>query len=69
MYSPSFQHGLHSCVPTLQRFLFFYKAHILAGQIRPANGATDFVWLTKEEIKERVAPEYWEGVKDMLSDF
>ena len=48
---------------------FFYKAHILAGQIRPANGATDFVLLTKEEIKERVAPEYWEGVKDMLSDF
>ncbi|KAL1709974.1 39S mitochondrial ribosomal protein L46-domain-containing protein [Schizophyllum commune] len=55
--------------PTPEISTFFYKAHILAGQIRPANGATDFVWLTKEEIKERVAPEYWEGVKDMLSDF
>ncbi|TRM59404.1 39S mitochondrial ribosomal protein L46-domain-containing protein [Schizophyllum amplum] len=33
--------------PAPESATFFYKAHILAGQIRPANGATDFVWLTR----------------------
>jgi len=48
---------------------FFYKMHILAGQVEP-NGpfAVDFAWLTKEEIKGYVEREYWHGVKDVLSD-
>ena len=51
-------------------FTFFYKAHVLQGQVHP-DGAkvVDFAWLTKQEIKPRVPQQYWDGVKDMLSDF
>lgn len=42
----------------------------MAGQARPSN-ASDFAWLTKQEIEERLREDtvYWESVKDMLSDF
>lgn len=52
-----------------QTLVFFYKMHILAGQVEP-NGlsAVDFAWLTKEEIKGYVERVYWHGIKDMLSD-
>jgi len=52
-----------------QTLVFFYKTHILAGQVEP-NGSSvvDFAWLTKEEIKGYVERGYWHGVKDMLSD-
>lgn len=54
----------------LQRYLFFYKAHILAGQVRPdGESVLDFAWLAKEEIQLRVEKNYWLGVRDMLSDF
>lgn len=50
--------------------VFFYKAHIFAGQARPAERSiSDFAWLTKEEIEPYVDNEYWLGTKDMLSDF
>lgn len=47
--------------------LFFYKAHILAGQVKPAANV-DFAWLSKEEVQERVASDYWVAVKDILVD-
>ncbi|KAI0340670.1 50S ribosomal subunit L30 [Trametopsis cervina] len=54
----------------LRNTLFFYKAHILAGQVRPdGQDVLDFAWLTKEEIQTRVDEGYWHGVKDMISDF
>ncbi|KAI0698500.1 39S mitochondrial ribosomal protein L46-domain-containing protein [Cytidiella melzeri] len=54
----------------LQDYLFFYKAHILAGQARPdGKNILDFAWLNKEEIRTRVDQDYWAGVKDMISDF
>ena len=40
----------------------------MAGQVRPGESVTDFAWLTKNEISERVNQEYWGGIKDMLSD-
>ena len=50
--------------------VFFYKAHIFAGQARPAEKSiSDFAWLTKEEIEPYVDKEYWLGTRDMLSDF
>ena len=53
-----------------QNYTFFYKAHILQGQVRPdGKEVADFAWLTKEEIQPRVDKHYWSGVKDMLSDF
>ncbi|KIK81117.1 hypothetical protein PAXRUDRAFT_833088 [Paxillus rubicundulus Ve08.2h10] len=50
--------------------VFFYKAHILAGQVRPdPKRYQDFAWLTKGEISQRTNESYWLGIKDMLSDF
>ncbi|KAF4578604.1 54S ribosomal protein L17 mitochondrial [Pleurotus pulmonarius] len=47
---------------------FFYKAHIMAGQVRPTQASvSDFAWLTKEEIESHVSKDYWEDIKDMLS--
>jgi large subunit ribosomal protein L46 len=40
----------------------------MAGQVRPQNAVSDFAWVTKQEIEKRVKRDYWEGVKDMLSD-
>ncbi|KAL4074698.1 39S mitochondrial ribosomal protein L46-domain-containing protein [Scleroderma yunnanense] len=49
--------------------VFFYKAHILAGQVRPKESQYhDFAWLTKGEIRRTTDEEYWHGIKDMLSD-
>ncbi|KAF8894442.1 39S mitochondrial ribosomal protein L46-domain-containing protein [Infundibulicybe gibba] len=53
-----------------ERATFFFKAHIMAGQAKP-NGKSinDFAWLTKQEIETRVGKDYWDGVKDILSDY
>jgi len=50
---------------------FFFKGHILAGQCQPVveAGIQDFAWLAKEEIQSHVDDQYWEGVKNMLSDY
>ncbi|KZT03558.1 uncharacterized protein LAESUDRAFT_729141 [Laetiporus sulphureus 93-53] len=53
-----------------QTYVFFYKAHILAGQAIPnGKNVLNFAWLTKEEIEPRVDQDYWSGIRDMLSDF
>ncbi|PPQ64649.1 hypothetical protein CVT26_002739 [Gymnopilus dilepis] len=50
--------------------IFFYKAHILAGQVSPVGDhIRDFAWLTKQEIQTRVDEPYWNTIKDILSDF
>ncbi|KZS99025.1 hypothetical protein SISNIDRAFT_480611 [Sistotremastrum niveocremeum HHB9708] len=50
--------------------LFFLKLHILAGQMHlNPDQYTEFQWLTKQEIEDTVSKEYWEAVRDMLSDF
>ncbi|KAJ6606588.1 hypothetical protein DFH09DRAFT_896899 [Mycena vulgaris] len=54
--------------PTPEKITFFFKAHIMAGQVRPGSTVKEFVWVTKQEIKTRVTRDYWEGIKDMLSD-
>ncbi|TFK25031.1 50S ribosomal subunit L30 [Coprinopsis marcescibilis] len=56
--------------PEVQNCVFFYKAHIMAGQAQvDGEKVKDFAWLTKEEIEPRVDKEYWSVVKDILSDF
>lgn len=53
-----------------QNHVFFYKAHILAGQVQvDGKSVKDFAWLTKEEVGEKVEKDYWHVVKDILSDF
>ncbi|CAK5279389.1 unnamed protein product [Mycena citricolor] len=51
-----------------QNITFFYKAHIMAGQVKPADSIKNFAWVTKQEIETRVGGDYWASVKDMLSD-
>jgi len=45
------------------------KAHIFAGQVQVDNKEiVDYAWVTKQEMKDYVASEYYEVVQDMLSD-
>lgn len=54
----------------LKDHVFFFKAHIMAGQGRvDGKLVEDFAWLTKEEIREKVSKNYWAVVSDLLSDF
>ncbi|KAK1229084.1 hypothetical protein PQX77_007900 [Marasmius sp. AFHP31] len=56
--------------PLPEEVSFFFKAHIMAGQVRLDEEKTkDFAWLTKQEIEPLVTKHYWDGVKDMLSDY
>ncbi|KAF9168254.1 54S ribosomal protein L17 mitochondrial [Actinomortierella ambigua] len=49
--------------------VFFMKAHIFAGQVQVDNKEiVDYAWVTKQEMKDYVSAEYYEAVKDMLSD-
>lgn len=53
-----------------QRVVFFFKGHIMAGQVKPESGnIKDFAWLTKEEIETRLERNYWDAIKDILSDY
>lgn len=44
------------------------KARVFAGQAKPRNGM-DFAWLTKEELAEYLPSEYYNAVKNSLSEF
>ncbi|KAJ2332669.1 hypothetical protein GGI00_002688 [Coemansia sp. RSA 2681] len=47
---------------------FYIKGHILAGQAKAnAELASEFKWITREEVEKTVSAEYWLAVKDMLS--
>jgi large subunit ribosomal protein L46 len=49
--------------------VFFMKARIMAGQAdlsRNELGAQDFLWLTKEEIEEKVGKLYWLSIRNMM---
>ncbi|CAE6435311.1 hypothetical protein ACGC1H_002870 [Rhizoctonia solani] len=60
--------GVHQSSKPGANTILFFKAHIFAGQAKP-NGTSikDFAWLTTEEIKEKVTPEYWASISEMLS--
>ncbi|KAK9702609.1 hypothetical protein K7432_011170 [Basidiobolus ranarum] len=49
--------------------VFFMKARIFAGQAAPeATKFQDFAWVTKQELKDYVHEDYYNAVKDMLSE-
>ncbi|GAB1521873.1 39S mitochondrial ribosomal protein L46 [Rhizoctonia solani] len=60
--------GVHQSSKSGSSTILFFKAHIFAGQAKP-NGTSikEFAWLTTEEIKEKVSPEYWTSISEMLS--
>lgn len=50
---------------------FFLKGRIMAGQADLKGnplGYTDFKWLTREELEKELSPEYYKGVRNMMSD-
>lgn len=50
---------------------YFMKARIMAGQADLSanlHDLKDFKWLSKEEIKQYVSPQYFSSIKDMLGD-
>lgn len=47
---------------------FFLPMRIIRGQVKPTAKGAEFAWLTKEEVKGKVGPEYWEAVEPILSD-
>ncbi|GAA5937814.1 hypothetical protein JCM1841_004066 [Sporobolomyces salmonicolor] len=50
--------------------VFFMPMRVVRGQAVPnqKEGLVDYAWLTKEEVKDKVSPEYWAAVEPMLSD-
>lgn len=51
--------------------VFFMKARIFAGQADlklNELGDTEFQWLCKDEIKERVHSQYWSQIQHMLAE-
>ncbi|KAI9033296.1 hypothetical protein DFJ74DRAFT_753877 [Hyaloraphidium curvatum] len=47
--------------------VFYMKAHVMSGQIQQLKDrAKEWAWVTKEELKEMTAPDYYEAIKDML---
>ncbi|CAG8712006.1 12840_t:CDS:2, partial [Ambispora leptoticha] len=49
--------------------VFFMKGHIFAGQVKIDNEeVVDFAWVTKQEMKDYVHEEYYNVVKNMLSE-
>jgi large subunit ribosomal protein L46 len=49
--------------------VFFFKSHIFAGQVKlDPTEYTDFLWLSKEEMEHKVPREYWESIRDMISE-
>ncbi|ORX96254.1 hypothetical protein K493DRAFT_314588 [Basidiobolus meristosporus CBS 931.73] len=49
--------------------VFFMKARIFSGQAAPeAKTFQDFAWVTKQELKDYVHEDYYNAVKDMLSE-
>lgn len=49
--------------------VFFLKGRIMAGQADLKDnelGYQDFHWLTKEELEEKLEPDYFRAVKCML---
>ncbi|CAG8460758.1 6416_t:CDS:2, partial [Diversispora eburnea] len=49
--------------------VFFMKAHIFSGQVRIDNKEiVDFAWVTKQEMENYVHPNFYNAIKDMLSE-
>ncbi|XDG01161.1 hypothetical protein ABKA04_000776 [Annulohypoxylon sp. FPYF3050] len=51
--------------------IFFLKGRIMAGQADLKGnklGLTDFNWLTREELKEKLSEKYFHSVRNMMAD-
>lgn len=51
--------------------VFFMKSRIMAGQADITKNEyedQEFLWLAKEEVRQRVSEHYWAWIKNMLTD-
>lgn len=46
--------------------VFFYKAQLQAGSVSPNEDITDFVWVTKNELKDYVPKAYLRKVNQFV---
>ena len=46
--------------------VFFYKAQLQSGEVSALNDAKDFVWVTRNEMKDYVDRKYMKKVKDFV---
>jgi large subunit ribosomal protein L46 len=44
------------------------KARVYAGQVTPSKDVSDFAWLTKDELPNYLSQDYYNSVKNCLSD-
>jgi large subunit ribosomal protein L46 len=64
-------HAADGTVQTRGQKTFFLRGRIMAGQADLKGntlGYTDFKWLTREELEKELSPEYFRGVRNMMSD-
>ncbi|KAI9278623.1 39S mitochondrial ribosomal protein L46-domain-containing protein [Phascolomyces articulosus] len=47
---------------------FFMKARVYAGQVKPNKQVSDFAWVTKEELPNYLSSDYYNAIKDSLSE-
>ncbi|CCJ30632.1 unnamed protein product [Pneumocystis jirovecii] len=56
------------CTPIGNVQIFFMRARIMAGQVKlNSTVAVDWVWVTKDEIRQYVSKTYWNNIRAMLS--
>ncbi|KAF7732057.1 54S ribosomal protein L17 mitochondrial [Apophysomyces ossiformis] len=48
--------------------VFFMKARVYGGQVKPSKDVKDFAWLTKEELADYLSADYYNSIKDSLGD-
>lgn len=51
--------------------VFFYKAQVVSGEVTKGNGGeiiNDFVWLKRNELPNKLQPEYWKKLSECLID-
>ncbi|KAA8497807.1 39S ribosomal protein L46, mitochondrial [Porphyridium purpureum] len=46
--------------------IFFYPAELITGEVSKLRHGVDFLWLTAEELKEYISPQYYKAVEDVL---
>ncbi|KJZ78898.1 hypothetical protein HIM_01671 [Hirsutella minnesotensis 3608] len=63
--------GDDGSVKTRGQKTFFLKGRIMAGQANIKDnplGYTDYKWLTREELEVELSADYFQGVRNMMSD-
>ncbi|ABN68127.2 60S ribosomal protein L17, mitochondrial precursor [Scheffersomyces stipitis CBS 6054] len=47
---------------------YFIKSHILSGEFEPQDKSLQYLWLTKEELKDHLNEDYYKDIAHLLND-